>query len=74
MAIDDALYQKLLVRFAQMPKQLRCPACDDHHWELRSMEETFGGSPGTVPPIVTIMCQCCGHLSFFDSKGLGLTS
>ena len=74
MGIDDALYQKLLARFEQMPKQLRCPACDDHHWELRSMDETFGReTPGKVPPIITIMCQCCGHLSFFDSKALGLT-
>ena len=74
MGIDDALYQKLLARFAKMPQQLRCPACNDHHWELRSMDETFGSadSPGKIPPIVTIMCLCCGHLSFFDSKGLGL--
>jgi hypothetical protein len=75
MAIDDPLYQKLLARFEQMPNKLRCPACSDHHWQLRSMEDTFGssGDAGKIPAIVTIMCLCCGHLSFFDSKALGLT-
>jgi hypothetical protein len=76
MPIDDTLYQKVLDRVQKMPKQLRCPACNDHHWELRSMDETFGTSSekaGKVPPVITIMCTCCGHLSFFDTKGLGLT-
>ncbi|OAI41212.1 hypothetical protein AYO40_03640 [Planctomycetaceae bacterium SCGC AG-212-D15] len=76
MASDSELYEMVLKWAATLPRQLKCPACNDHEWELRSMEETFGKPEGAavkIPPIVTIMCRCCGHLSFFDSKAMGLS-
>jgi hypothetical protein len=60
----------------KLPNQLKCPACNDHQWELRSLEETLGIVPdkqADVPPIIPIMCRCCGHLSFFFTKAMDLT-
>jgi hypothetical protein len=59
----------------RLPRQLRCPACNDHHWELRSLDDILGkpaNDPAAIPPVITIMCTCCGHLGFFDSKAMGL--
>lgn len=70
---DEDLYNLVKSWVDKLPRQLTCPACHDHHWELRSLEETLRGAaaaPGQVPPVVTLMCQCCGHLSFFDTKAL----
>lgn len=70
---DEELYNLVRAWVDGLPRQLTCPACHEHHWELRSLEETLGGTaaaPGRLPAVVTIMCQCCGHLSFFDTKAL----
>ena len=71
---NEELYQKVQEWFARMPKQLRCPACADHHWELRFLEDTVGteNAPAQTPSVITVMCSCCGHLSFFDAKVMGL--
>jgi hypothetical protein len=76
MPTNEDLYDKVQEWAKRQPQQLRCRACDSHHWELRSLDETFGGhsadEPADIPPVITIMCTCCGHLSFYNSKAMGL--
>lgn len=68
----EDLEAKVQAWAARLPRQLRCPACDDHHWQLRFLDEKPTDDERELPPVVTLMCTCCGHLSFFDSKGMGL--
>jgi RNase P subunit RPR2 len=77
MPSQEELYQKVKEWMDRLPRQLRCPACDDHHWELHSLEETLGLQAGTTSAplsVVPIHCQCCGHISFFSAKAMGLSS
>lgn len=70
----DELYGKVREFVDKLPKKLHCPACNDHHWELRFLDNALVAAAPTekIPPVVTIMCTCCGHLSFFDTKAMGL--
>ena len=62
MEIDDALSQQIRAHFEKLPTKLSCDACKSHHWEPRSLEEAFGSGEEKLPPVITIMCVCCGHL------------
>lgn len=75
MISKEELYNKVHQWTEKLPRQLQCPACHDHQWELRTLEETLGVATDEkvdIPPVITIMCRCCGHLSFFASKGMNL--
>ena len=66
----EELEAKVRAYLDRLPRKLRCPACDDHHWQLRTLDDA--PAEGQMPRVITIMCTCCGHLTFFDSQGMGL--
>lgn len=79
MELNKEQQKELLEKLDQVLLDRKCPICEKVNWEisstifeLRSFARGGIQLGGPVQPVISIMCQQCGHIELFNALKLGI--